>query len=239
MAETAGPPPWQRLLTVAALLAASALVGRAIVAHGGLRAALEGLAACGPAGAAAFVLLYCAACVLFIPASILTLGAGAVYGLARGLPLVWASATLGATAAFLLGRTIARGWVQSHVERDARLKAVDRAVARDGWKIVLLTRLSPAFPFSLLNYLFGVTRVPLRDYVLASWAGMLPGTALYVYIGALAGDLAGIGSRGAERAPLEWLFYGVGLAATLAATVIVTRIARKALAASADSPGKS
>lgn len=96
----------------------------------------------------------------------------------------------------------------------------------EGWKIVLLTRLSPVFPFTLLNYAFGLTRVSLRDYVLASWIGMMPGTVIYVYLGSLA--RAGVANH--ERTPTEWALYGVGLIATVAVTVVVTRIARRALA---------
>lgn len=240
--ETSGTAPavhTRRAIAAVGALAIFALAARLIVLQGGLRGALERLAALGPMGAALFVLLYVVVCLLLLPASLLTLGAGAVYGVARGIPLVSVSATLGATVAFIVGRTVARGWVQVRVERDSRFKAIDQAVAREGWKIVLLSRLSPAFPFTLINYLFGVTRVSLRDYVLASWLGMLPGTALYVYVGALAGDIADIGSRGRVRTPLEWTYYGIGLVATLAVTLYLTQVARKALASVAAENGIS
>lgn len=194
-----------------------------------LRAALGRIDALGPLGAGLFVVVYILACVLFIPGSILTLGAGVVYGVAKGTILVSLSATLGATAAFLVGRYLARDWVSAQIAGNVRFKAVDAAVAREGWKIVGLTRLSPVFPFNLLNYAFGVTQVSLRDYFLASWIGMLPGTVMYVYIGSLAGDLAGLGRAERARTPAEWALYGVGLAATVAVTVFVTRIASKAL----------
>ena len=113
---------------------------------------------------------------------------------------------------------------------DQNGQAIDTAVAREGWKIVALLRLSPVVPFNLLNYVFGVTRVRLRDYVIASWAGMLPGVVLYVYLGSLAGDLAIGGAAGRTRTPAEWSLYAVGLLATGAVTVYVTRIARAALA---------
>ena len=116
-----------------------------------------------------FVLLYVVVTVLLLPAVVLTLGAGALFGVAWAFVTVSIAATLGATAAFLVGRYLARGWVARRVAASARLGAIDAAVAREGWKIVLLTRLSPAFPFVLLNYAFGLTRVPLRDYV----AGLL------------------------------------------------------------------
>ena len=100
----------------------------------------------------------------------------------------------------------------------------------EGWKIVGLTRLSPVFPFNLLNYAFGITRVRLRDYVLASWIGMMPGTAMYAYLGSLVGDVATLGAGRGARSPAEWSLCVIGLLATVAVTVYVTRLARAALA---------
>ena len=194
-----------------------------------LRNVLETVSELGPWGPVAFLLVYVAATVLLLPGFILTLGAGFVFGLGWGIVLVSASSTLGATASFLIGRYLARDWVAGKMRAFPRFAAVDEAVAEEGWKIVGLTRLSPAFPFNLLNYAYGITRVKLRHYVLASWLGMLPGTILYVYIGSLAGDLATLGAAGRERTPGEWAFYGVGLLATVAVTVQVTRLARRAL----------
>lgn len=209
-------------------------VGLVLAAHyfdapARLRVALDGIARLGPWGPALFALLYVAATVFFLPGSILTVGAGVVFGLVRGFVIVSISATLGATAAFLVGRYLARGWIAGKIEGHPKFKAIDEAVAREGWKIVGLLRLSPVVPFNVLNYAFGVTRVSLRDYVLASWIGMMPGTLLYVYLGSIAGDLAGAGGR-ASRTPAEWAFYAVGLVATIAVTVFVTRLARRALA---------
>jgi len=107
---------------------------------------------------------------------------------------------------------------------------MDRPVAAEGWKIVGLIRLSPIFPFSLMNYTFGLTRVSLRDYFFASWLGMLPGTVMYVYIGSLIGDLGHLGRGDRQRTALEWTLYAVGLLATIMVTVYITRVARKALA---------
>ena len=185
-------------------------------------AAIEGL---GPWGPVLFVLLYIVAAVLFVPGSALTLGAGALFGVGLGSALVSVGATLGATAAFLVGRYLARDWVAKKIAGHAAFAAIDRAVAAEGWKIVGLTRLSPAFPFSLLNYAFGLTRVSLRDYVLASWIGMMPGTVMYVYLGSIA---RAAGEK--QRTPGEWALYGVGLLATIVVTVFVTRLARAALA---------
>jgi uncharacterized membrane protein YdjX (TVP38/TMEM64 family) len=111
-----------------------------------------------------------------------------------------------------------------------KFKAVDEAVAREGWKIVLLTRLSPVFPFNLLNYAFGLTQVSVKHYFFASWLGMIPGTIMYVYIGSLAGDLASLAAGGRTKTLGEWILYWVGLLATILVTVFVTCLAKRALA---------
>lgn len=220
---------WKVLLAFFAVLALFAL-SRVFNIQDAIRSALEYIEQLGFAGYFVFVLLYVLACVLFIPGSLLTLGAGAIYGLGTGFILVSIASTLGATAAFLVGRYFARDWVAAMVEGNAKFKAIDEAVAREGWKIVGLTRLSPAFPFTLLNYAYGLTRVSLPHYVIASWLGMMPGTLMYVYIGSLAGNVATLGSgeaSGGEGGRLA--LQAVGLLATIAVTVYVTRIARRAL----------
>ena len=214
------------LLVVGLLVLAKALNAQAL-----LRSALDWIQSLGPWGPVMFAVLYVLATVLFLPGSILTLGAGVVFGVLKGAILVSISATLGATAAFFVGRYLARGWVSKRIEGNATFKAIDEAVAHEGWKIVGLTRLSPVFPFNLLNYAFGVTRVAPRDYILASWIGMMPGTLMYVYIGSLAGSLATLGAAQRARTPAEWALYVVGLLATVVVTVYVTRIARAALRA--------
>ena len=177
-----------------------------------------------------FIAIYILACVLLLPGSILTLGAGIVFGVVKGSIVVSMGSTLGAICAFLVGRYLARGWVSGKIAGNEKFNAIDEAVAHQGWKIVLLTRLSPVFPFNLLNYAFGLTKVSLRHYFLASWVGMIPGTIMYVYIGSLAGDLASLGTGDRTRTTGEWILYGVGLLATVAVTVFVTRLAKKALA---------
>jgi uncharacterized membrane protein YdjX (TVP38/TMEM64 family) len=210
-----------------ALLALVA-VTRALDAPALGRTVLERLDALGAWGPVLFVALYVVAAVFLVPGLILTLGAGAVFGLVTGVIAVSIGATLGATAAFLVGRHLARDAVARRLAAYPAFAAVDAAVAREGWKIVGLTRLSPVFPFVLLNYAFGLTRVPLRQYVLASWIGMLPGIVTYVYVGSVAGALAGLGA-GRARTPAEWGLSLVGLAATIAVTAHVTRLARGAL----------
>jgi uncharacterized membrane protein YdjX (TVP38/TMEM64 family) len=191
-----------------------------------LKQALDWVGRLGPWGAVIFIAVYVVATVLFIPGSVLTLGAGAVFGVAWGSVYVSIGSTLGATAAFLVGRYLARDSVARKIEGNERFATIDKAVANEGWKIVGLTRLSPVFPFTLLNYAFGLTRVKLSHYVLASWIGMMPGTLMYVYLGSLA--KVATGER--TRTTGEWALYGVGLLATVVVTVFVTRIAKKALA---------
>lgn len=195
-----------------------------------LATARDWISRLGPWAPWVFILIYVVACVFLVPGSALTLAAGALFGIVRGSLIVSVAATLGATAAFLVGRHFARRWVEERLQNYPRFAAVELAVAREGWKVVLLTRLSPVFPFTLLNYAFGLTRVSLRDYIVASWVGMLPGTVLYVYLGTVTGavvDAAGGGTS--SIAPARWALLGIGLAATLAVTLLITRLARRAL----------
>ena len=188
-----------------------------------LRRTLDWISSLGMWGPILFLVIYILACVLFVPGSVLTLGAGALFGVVKGSILVSISATLGATAAFLAGRFLARDWIAKKIVGNPKFTAIDKAVAEEGWKIVGLVRLSPIFPFSLLNYALGLTRVSLRDYVLASWIGMMPGTVMYVYIGSLA-------HVSAQRpTPVQWVLRAVGLIATVAVTLVLTRIAKRAL----------
>jgi uncharacterized membrane protein YdjX (TVP38/TMEM64 family) len=176
-----------------------------------------------------FIAAYVAACVLFIPGSIMTIGAGVLFGVVRGSIYVSIGATAGATAAFLIGRYFARDWVARKLAGNATFNAIDAAVGREGWKIVGLTRLSPVFPFNLLNYAYGLTSVSLRDYLLASWIGMLPGVVMYTYIGSLIGDLTRIGAAFTTRPAGYWILNVVGLAATVGVALYAARIARRAL----------
>ena len=220
---------WLKPALWAAAVIVLIVLAKVFDAQGALKSVLAWISGLGPLGPVIFVGIYVVATVLLLPGSILTLGAGVVFGVIEGSIVVSIAATLGATCAFLVGRYLARDWVAGKIAGNDKFKAIDEAVAREGWKIVGLTRLSPIFPFNLLNYAYGVTKVSLRDYFLASWIGMIPGTVMYVYIGSLAGDLATLGSGHRSRTPAEWSLYVVGLLATVAVTVYVTRIARRAL----------
>ncbi len=178
----------------------------------------------------AFVIGYALATVLFVPGSILTMSGGVLFGLAKGTGLVFLGSTLGATLAFLIARYLARKPIESRLLDNERFQLIDKAVGKQGFKIVFLLRLVPFFPFIWLNYGLGLTKVKLRDYVLASF-GMLPGTFLYVYYGKALGSLAALaGDQQLEQGAERWVFLGLGLVAAIAVTTIITRIARRALA---------
>ena len=182
-----------------------------------------------PAGAVAFVPLYALWVTLLLPGVWASMLAGALYGPLWGSVLVFIGACLGAEAAFLIGRHWLREWTQRRLQALPRLRAVEQAVSREGLKLVLLTRLSPAFPFSLLNLAYGLSAVSLRDYSLGL-IGILPGTVLFCGLGALAGDVARFGSVLAGQADAgTWALRVVGLLATVAVVVLVGRAARRAL----------
>ena len=183
----------------------------------------------GAIGGIVFIGIYIIATLAFLPASILTLGAGIIFGVIWGSLYVFIGATLGAVAAFLGGRYLAQGWVKEKIASYKKFAIIDKAVSKEGLKIVLLVRLSPLFPFNLLNYAFGITSVSFQDYLIGS-VGMIPGTIMYVYFGYLAGDLALISTHNQPvNLILSWVIKIIGLIATIAVTIYVTKIAKKAL----------
>ncbi|MDA0748129.1 MAG: TVP38/TMEM64 family protein [bacterium] len=189
------------------------------------------VAGLGMAGMVVYGLFYVVATVLFVPGSIVTIGSGFLFGLGWGTLVVSISATSGASLSFLIARYIARKHVAEKARAYPKFNAIDRAIGQQGGKIVGLLRLSPALPFSLSNYLFGLTAVKFWAYVVATWVGTLPGTVLYVYFGVL--GKAGVNAATGTSAPFgssgQYLLLAVGLIATVVATVFVTRIAKKAL----------
>ena len=218
----------KRTLVVAATLAVAIVLlvlGRQFAAVvPGFVAWVQGLGWWGPA---IFIVGYAVATVAMVPGTVLTLAAGAMFGIVWGFAWVLIGASLGAISAFLVSRYLARGLVERHL-LDARFRAVDAAIGEQGFKIVALLRLSPVFPFNVLNYGLGLTRVHFRDYALACIA-MAPGTLLYVYYGRVAGDLARAAAGSADRGAEYWSFLALGLVATVVVTLFVTRIARRAL----------
>ena len=183
----------------------------------------------GALGVAIFVAAYVAATVAFLPGSILTLAAGFAYGPAWGLAVASPASVAGATAAFLLGRTLLRDWARRKTNDSAKGRAIEHAVEREGFKLVLLLRLSPVVPFNLLNYALSLSNVGVGTYIAASALGMLPGTALYVYLGSLAPTAAQLSTAAQGGGAGRTALYIAGLAATIAVVVIATRAARRAL----------
>ncbi len=241
-----------RAVLAAAIVAA--LVGSAVLFlvpgyrasfHSRLTVALEAVRHYQTAGPIIVGAAFIPACLFFLPGSPITLFGGFAFGgTFRGLVLVTAcvsiGSTLGAALAYLVGRTAARAWIEKRVAGDHRFRAIEAAVSENGFKIVLLCRLSPVIPFNVLNYALGMTSVSFRDYMLASWIGMLPGTILYVYLGSTMGALADVVAGRVEKTPAQQALFYLGLAATLGVTLYITRIAKRALAdtlTQSDSPG--
>ncbi len=228
----------------------AAKYGAGILVAGGFLAALlflpvdrwalelaEWVRGAGALGALVYSLVYVAATLLLLPGALLTAGAGFAYGPVLGTLLVSPVSVLAATLSFVLGRSIARRWVGRKLAQQARFASIDQAIGGSGFKIVLLLRLSPIFPFNLLNYGLGLTRVRLRDYVVASWLGMLPGTFLYVYLGSLVTNASEL-LAGKPHAAGPWgqVLYWGGLLATAIVTVLIARIARRALHHALEGP---
>jgi len=228
-AETARGSRWRNLVyivvavaVVAALFLAGRQLGGAVETFTGW---VEGLGFWAPL---VFMLGYAVGTVAFAPGSLLTLASGAIFGLFWGTVYAWTGATIGACGAFLIARYVARGWVEGKLEDKPRFKSLDQSIGRDGGKIVALLRLAPVFPFVLLNYALGLSKVRFSHYFLACFA-MAPGTLLYVYYGHIGREaLAG------GKTVWDWLLMGLGLAAVLAVTVIITKKAKQALATETD-----
>lgn len=222
--------PWIVLAALAEVIL-SVAAGRGVSPGGRLVAVVAYIREAGATGVLLFAIAYVVSAVAFLPGAALTLVAGFLYGPVLGTAIVSPVSVLAATCSFMLGRTLARDWIGRRVSTQPRFAAVDEAVGREGFKIVALLRLSPMFPFNVLNYALGLTRVRLRDFVVASWLGMLPGTVLYVYLGSLLTSVNDVltGGSPARPAAASWLYW-LGLVATLGVAVLVTRTARQALA---------
>ncbi|MBI2149300.1 MAG: TVP38/TMEM64 family protein [Acidobacteria bacterium] len=180
-------------------------------------------------GPLVFAGLYTALTVALVPGSILTLLAGFIWGPLWGLVIVSPSSLIASSVAFALARTILRNRIEQKVRKDERFAEVDRAIGQSGFKVVALLRLSPLLPYTLLNYALGLTKIRFRDYFLASFLGMLPATALYVYLGSAARSIAAIVSGDVPASGAQTALYWIGLAATAAVAIYLTRIARRAI----------
>lgn len=220
-----------RIAVLALILMALFLAMRFLPVQLWLRNFNDWVGQMGTVGILVFIVVYALATVLLAPGSILTIGAGFVFGLWKGFLVVSVGATLGASLAFLVARFIARDKIESIAKRNEKFRKIDNAIGKQGAKLIFLLRLSPVIPFNLSNYFYGLTAVRFWSYVLASWIGMMPGTFLYVYIGA-AGKVAVTAAAGGEAVKhgwQYWAFLGVGFLATVIVTIWVTKIARDAL----------
>jgi len=216
---------WLKLAVVLLVIVGLFVLGRFAGPY--LETFKEWVKGLGPLAPTVFILGYIVATVAFLPGAILTAAAGAIFGLLWGTVYVFIGATIGACSAFLIARYFARGWVETQVRGKPKFEAIDRAVGREGGKIVALLRLTPVVPFNLLNYALGLTKVRFWPYAFACVA-MLPGTFLYVYLGYLA-EQAASGVAAGEATLWKWVLRIVGLLATIAVTVLVTKRAKRAL----------
>jgi uncharacterized membrane protein YdjX (TVP38/TMEM64 family) len=176
-----------------------------------------------------FIGLYAASCLVFLPGSILTLGGGAIYGFWIGVFLVLAGNGLGAVIGLLITRYLFRDWAKKFFARNPKMKALQTAVEKEGWKIVCLTHLSPVMPFSLINYAYGLTNISIIEFLLATEVGSIPSTCIYVYLGTFLGNLAKVRSELHHHTPLQWTLQGLGLVATIAVTIYISRLATQTM----------
>lgn len=183
-----------------------------------------------------FTLLYVVTTVALLSGAALTLIAGFLYGPVYGLALASPASVIAATAAFALSRSVLRDRIERRIQNHSFLQNMNRAVERSGFQLMMLLRLSPLIPFVFLNYSLGLTRVRLRDYVLASIIGMFPATAMYAYIGSVGYSIAQLLSGQREASTGENIMYWAGLVATVAIAVFLTRMARQALEAITEEP---
>lgn len=221
----AGPAAWPRRV----FLAVVALALGTLLFSGHPRETLARIAgaveALGPWAPLALVFLCVAFCLLVLPASILCVTAGAIFGLWKGFFFILIGMNLGAVAAFLVGRTLGRPWAMARFGGHPWFVALSRAVGERGFTTVALSRLSPAFPFFVLNYLLSLTEVRLGAFAAGTALGMIPGTLAVVYVGALARQsLAGV-----AKSWWQWLLLGGGAVATVAVVWVVGRRARQIL----------
>jgi uncharacterized membrane protein YdjX (TVP38/TMEM64 family) len=216
-------------VSIALIAVSLVLVLRQLPVAGWIQRLQGRLEALGPWGPVVFGACYVIAALLLVPGSALTIAAGALFGALLGTVVVSLAATMTAALAFLIARYLARERIARKARQYPKFAAIDRAISEGGWKIVALLRLSPAVPFTLQNYFYGLTGIHFWPCVLTTWLAMLPGTFLYIYLGSIgrAGAEAASGAR--SLSPAEWAMTITGLLATVAVTVYVTRLARRAL----------
>jgi uncharacterized membrane protein YdjX (TVP38/TMEM64 family) len=217
---------WKWILVALVILALS-VASAVLPVKEWIRSFISWVQQLGAAGVIVFIVAYTVATVLFLPGWIFTVGAGLIYGIVGGTLVALTGAVIGATLAFLVARYILRKNIEEFAKKNPRFRAIDDAIGKNGWKIIGLLRLSPLIPFNLSNYFYGITAVSLKAYVAISAIGMIPGTLLYAYLGAI--GKAGISGEKTQQSTPQYVLLGVGLIATIAVTILVSRIARNAL----------
>ena len=218
-----------RLVTIASYLALAVggwLLLSSLPTEPLFKALQQWIESLGAGGYVAMYVVYVVAALCLIPGTVLTLVSGAVFGLLGGFLIVSAASTTVAALGFLIARYVARDKVEKAVQKNRHFKAIDAAISEGGWKVVGLLRLSPVVPFNFQNYLYGLTDLKFGPYVLASWIAMMPGTIMYVYLGTVSGAALG---GGGEKSTGQWVLLGVGLLATIALTIYMTKLARSKL----------
>lgn len=228
-----------KLLGAAAVVAAVIVGARVLPLADWTIRLVELIRDSGAWGVLLFVAVYAVSTVAMVPGAILTMLAGFVYGPVYGLLVVVPAALLGATSSFLLGRTVLRDWVRRKMAQSPRTKALDQAIDREAFKLVLLLRLSPLVPFNALNYALSLSGISVSRFVLATLIGEIPGGWLYVYLGSLVTTAAELSTASAPQTPLRTFFYVAGFVATIAAAVVSGRIAKRALAGTMPSSDAS
>ena len=186
---------------------------------------IEKTASSGPVGYLGFILIYIVSTVMMLPGSPLTFAAGALFGFWKGLILVSLSSTLGATCAFMVSRYLIRKSIEKRVLKNKKFQSIDNEINEQGWKIVILARLSPIIPFFLLNYALGITKIRFIHFIFASWIGMIPGTIVYVLMGTMGGAFIN-----GKKSSFEWVLLGIGLIATILVTLLISKIIKKSQA---------
>ncbi len=203
--------------------------------YGLLQKTLDLISGCGIWAPWIFLGVYLLSCVFFVPSFIFTFSSGILFGFWQGFLLSVLGTGLGSLSAFLIGRYLARGWVEKRIEKNREFQRLALALEKKGWKVIMLARFSPLFPFSIGNYAFGVTRVRARDYGLASMLGTIPSALVYAYLGFVTGDFSGLQNGGRERTWGEWALLLLGLAATFFLAWYLRKIAESSMPPSGQS----
>ena len=232
-------PSIARVIVISILFVALAITVMVYFdAHEEVLQLLDWLDAQGIWGPLLFIAVMMLVVVFLLPGVIFTTGAGFVFGVIEGTACVVIGTTLGATLAFLTARYLFGDRSSQFVLRHARLRLVTEEFTLRGWKIVLLTRLVPFFPFKLSNYFFGLTQFSLRGFVAGTFVGIFPFSLHNVYLGSIAADISLKGVRNADRSPVEWGLYGAGFLVTVGLVIYLNRLARRALARYTEEGGE-